>query len=1124
MIFGTLGKNIDGVNTKLYDLKNNLSSLYSAKGLYSKYGISLGGLSQNDIQALQEYVNTLGKLKDGESTLSAFNRTMGQTSQLAQQQAIQFTNLRQAYDNGEISFKQYSAATRDLMAVQKSATVSTKALNVALNLLSNVAIMAAITGLTKLIDLAIMSESELDELRNDLAENIGSLADQTEKLVESKDNINSLIEQYKELNLSTTDISSGKEQLIEIQQSLVDEFGKEAESLDLLNGKYDENIEKIKELSQLKYDEWLRTNASDIKQAEAARSLNVEHALNNRGEVYGVWNKGAEGQSLNDMEDKLYESYYVIKNVSKEFSKLTKEVDGADYSIKGLWKDDIALSGTFEEAYEQLGQLIDLYRDYDNVDKKTLDKLTARYELMGEMIAKVEDVETNRRQYESSKVDSIGDIATKNISSLKAINSALDGTREKWFETIEDIEKGFGKNVDKMTSSLQSLANGDGLSSSDFWELMKLDTENILTDIKMMGDKFIVSQEQLIRLKDQYIQQQITSLETENKTLQLKQQELSTTLQQAQAEMSVLGARGLANSAYREEYNAALNSIKQGKANLKEYGDQIKRNNIYIEQLRSKLGNTVDLAESLAAKQKKLNDELSAVNKQADDLVKAQEYRIDRIIDEHKAELEVLNDEKQILQDELDNLNDQKDALEDIIGNYEKVNSLVQNTVQKEIDSLEEQKKEIEDTYNKRIEALKAENKEREDALDYAQKLKNLENAKNNKTRVYDEARGWHYASNSDNIKQAQNELGEFENRRAIEQLEAERDSLIEATEDIIDTKTKYAEQWKEVSDLIQDEADEELAKEILGADWREKIMKGDTKLLSDFTTQYMAHNTKLRTLTNTEINLKNKAIEAKDAEIKAKNEQIESWQKYRTEVENAAKSIKESAESYMAIVRELDQEEPLTLENRGNAFENFKNRLTGYMDEIGQKQYLIDQMVSSAEQLSGGAYDFSLNVDGLGELREAVDLVRQLGLEYDAAAIGKYLFENGKNMNEGDARNLLSAYADASSNNLRRYSEGGVADYTGLAMLHGKKGAAETIFNANDSAKLYELVHNTPNLMAKMVNDTRSLASSKGSAPMVSIGTINVTANNPQELTRNLDTALDKYFTKKLTASYTQR
>ena len=125
--------------------------------------------------------------------------------------------------------------------------------------------------------------------------------------------------------------------------------------------------------------------------------------------------------------------------------------------------------------------------------------------------------------------------------------------------------------------------------------------------------------------------------------------------------------------------------------------------------------------------------------------------------------------------------------------------------------------------------------------------------------------------------------------------------------------------------------------------------------------------------------------------------------------------------------------------------------------------------------------------------------------------------------MNEGDARNLLSAYADASSNNLRRYSEGGVADYTGLAMLHGKKGAAETIFNANDSAKLYDLVHNTPNLVAKMANETRNL-STKGSAPMVSIGTINVTANNPQELTRNLDTALDKYFTKKLTASYTQR
>ena len=47
---------------------------------------------------------------------------------------------------------------------------------------------------------------------------------------------------------------------------------------------------------------------------------------------------------------------------------------------------------------------------------------------------------------------------------------------------------------------------------------------------------------------------------------------------------------------------------------------------------------------------------------------------------------------------------------------------------------------------------------------------------------------------------------------------------------------------------------------------------------------------------------------------------------------------------------------------------------------------------------------------------------------------------------------------------------EGGVADYTGLAKLHGSHANPEVVFNSADAAKLYHLVHNTPDLVKSIV------------------------------------------------------
>ena len=755
----------------LSQVKTNLATIASygtIKNLYSQRDINLNGISKEDIGSLQKYVDLLNR---GEDEFVAFDATMQDASVEAKALTSGFNSLNAASKAGTISEKEYKAATQSLATVQRTATATSKALSIALNTIANVGIMIAITaaikGISALADKLIVTKEELGELREATVQDVEALANGLKDLSKKEEDIQDLVDKYKELMRSTQNTSEKKEELLKIQDNIIDKFEKEKITLDLLNESYEKNIENIEKASKAEYEEWKRQNADKIQRAEMLKQLNVEFTdmAKMSGEVVGVNLVKDKPEIYSSFLNELYESLYVIEDVDKGLSDVLGNIEGIGLYTSGIFKDDISLSGDLEDAYHQLGELLD-YIDTNKIDIDT-SKLAERYTQLGNAVQELDIYLQAENVHEAQHVETITEVSTKTLNLLRQTSETADEARTKWFKNLEEIQKATIKNVDEMKSALQSVADGDLLSSDQFWKLLEFDTQGVLSGAKLIGDQFKVSEEQLIRLKDTYIRSQIKSLEIENDTLKTQMQETQELINQAKVEIQALGRRGLSNAAYRKEYQEALQLVVDSENRVKELGNQWQRNRILIAQYNSNLGDTVDRTKQLQEQQKKLQSEIDDLNKEADKLLKAQEYRIDRVIDGHKEELDALNAEKEALQNELDALNKQKEAIEDIIDNYETVNSLVQNTVQKEIDALEEQKKEIEDSYNKRIEALKAENKEREDALDYAQKLKNLENAKNNKTRVYDEARGWHYAANQDDIKQAQNELAEYETNKA---------------------------------------------------------------------------------------------------------------------------------------------------------------------------------------------------------------------------------------------------------------------------------------------------------------------------------------------------------------------
>lgn len=1081
-IFGNLNNGLATLSQNFDKIKQVAN--YDFGSLYKKYNIDIKGLGAKDIDSLQQYVNLLNQ---GKTHSVAFASSMSEASEAARAQTYGFKDLKIAYEQGSISANQYATATQNLALTQRTATATSKALSIALNTLANIGIMVAINlaikGISALVDKLVVTKEELAEIRQKSVENIKELSDSIDELVEKETQIDSLVEEYRKIISSTDDIAKSKDELLTVQNDIIEQFGAEKNSLDLLNDSYDTTITKIKELSDEEFKRWKRNNAEKISELEDIQSLNVRFTGNAvlNDEITSLDLDASNPNRYSSRLNELYESYYVIKDIDKEITDVAKNIDGIGVSYSGWFKDSLSLSGDIREAYSQLGELLDA------VDEAGLsvsvEELSERYETLGKVIADIDNISQKKSEHEISNLSAINDVITPNLDKLNALVSAMGDARTEWFKALDEMENGFGKTVDSMSSSLQKLVDGKNLSSSEFWDLMELDTNKIITDIKMVGDEFVIDQQQLIQLKDQQIQKQIDSLQLENSTLETKRQTLATTIKQARAELSLLGARGMSVDKYRREYQEAENSVLQAEKNLQDYGDQIRRNNILIDQWRSKLGDTADYTAKITQEIKELND-------YADNLLKAQEHRIDQIIDGHQRELDSLNAEKEVLQDELDALNDQKDAIEDIIKNYESVNSLVQDTVQKEIDSLNEQKKAIEDTYNKRIEALKTENEEREDALEYAQKLANLENAKNNKVRVIDATRGFRYESVKEDVAKAQSDLDSFENAQAIKALEKARDAETKVIDDVIEEKEKYSKSWADILDAIKTDEDELLAAEILGADWREKIAQGDTELMEKFRTEYLKHNTNLKTLTNTEIKLKEAAIQAKDAEIKSKSEQIKKWKEYKTEVQNAAEAIKNANDGYLSQLSTIELDETSSLERRQTNLDTFK---TAYADAL---QTAIDKQ----RELDGLSKDFgfSVHVDGLDQLQQAVDKVRELGIEYNGTAIVKYLYEHAQDVSKEDAHDLLYAYADLSTNNqgLRRY------------------GAPKSLYNT---------------LMANPV--TVDVTPKRYGAPPITAPTTATTINNtvnvdkivtdnPQDFTKQLD----RYYQTKLTESYTNK
>ena len=1043
------------------------------------------GITLDDVSALRQY-NAL--LTQGVSAAEANATALGAASASARQLA---TNANGAAVSEEV----LAQAQKKLTSGTRAATIAMKALNTALNIGINMAVVAGISAVIKLIDKLIVTEKEAAEQAAEMREK--SYEAVVEFQNESKQ-LNDIEGQYAQIITSTTDLSTQKEKLLDLQKQLPDTYKDEADGIDFVNGKISENIRLLDEKRQKEAETYVSNNqgayetalqALDVGYLRVGKNLSKKYrnTLNEFAADKGI--KGYDsvtGTIKGTLADRI-SAYVELRNLyAKEKDHnidLLNQLDIEIGSYKTILSENQAIVAEMKkqrdilsitsQEYNMIEQATLAYREYQtalsNEDTKGAANALNVLEGIRDVVMSMPNQAFKDEFNEVWGTFNLG--AENTLSNLTQIQADFDKMLDETFD--EEL-----KNIDNIGNAIESMMNDETLSHDDAWNIIKLDTDGILKDIKLVNGEYKFSTDELLRLMQQRIDKQKESIE-------LIKADAEAELANAKARLASIKINSLSDvKAYAEILEGINNDIKDSQAiiTLSSYLlDELETKGRKIERIADNTGKILD------ANVKALEAEVEA---------------IDNTIDNLNDRKDIIEDEKKSLEDELEILNKQKEALEQTIKNYDAVADAVGDYVkeqtdgiQKQIDALEEEHDAIEKFYNDQIDALKEQNEERDVAIKKEKALADLANAENQKKRTYSSARGWTYESSKEDIVQAQNALAEIETEEKIKALEKERDTKLggfderkKEYETQIKAFEEYAEKYSSIASDIQKAENELLADQILGSEWRTQIEQKDEKLLNNYRSEYQQFNNELKNLVNNEIANLQASIDKKDEEIKKIDDEINAYNKYKKSVENSLKEAQKALEDYKTAVKQTSQDV-------SNALETMEGN--GWDRSWKMKQY-NNEMAKSAESASErmcAAY---------GAVAAAARSMRD---EIGSGAVGGALM----------------------GLHLAGFADGGVADSTGLAMLHGTKQKGEVIFNAADSKKLYDLVHNTPSLIASVAKQAGQLTGTNitnnngSSTNSINVNIGQVVANNPQEFTRNLDTHLDSYFRRKLTQSYTQ-
>ncbi len=380
--------------------------------------------------------------------------------------------VKTAAANGQLTLQEviYAALSGKL----DLATVKQYALNTAMSL-NPAGIIAAAVGLlaTAITGFALSASNAAEETEelNASAEELNATAQEADKAAQD---VHKLIEEYKDIKSASDNTKEAKDRLKAIQDTLIETYDAEAEKLDLVNGKYEEQLGILDELANQK-DETARlaVNAAYYADVDAQKkafkidnfTLGSNEVVSNyllqslisTAEKYGSSfnlrsGEFAAGTSYETVEkilqDVLRDNQGLIEEyVTGQFA-LEGESSGVSEAVSAL-TDALTKAGTSAVRFAELSEQYNYYNNGGSTKTSETSKgsvQTTSSSSVGDFI----DVESQKKKFKSARDElkkeyNLGEIdAATYYSTLEALrdkylNSAIDS--DEWYDATVEIKK-----------------------------------------------------------------------------------------------------------------------------------------------------------------------------------------------------------------------------------------------------------------------------------------------------------------------------------------------------------------------------------------------------------------------------------------------------------------------------------------------------------------------------------------------------------------------------------------------------------------------------------------------------------------------------------------------------------
>lgn len=498
-------------------LKGTLAGLGTAGGIFAfqKIGSWVG-------EAVKEFSNlgtAMDMLKSGSVDTSGFKDLLSLTQNLSKSQTelvLSSTALTDAQRVAILTGQGMSASEAEaavsamgLSTANAAATTSTLSLGTAFKglwatLMANPLILVA-TGVTAAVSAYSAYQQSVQESVSSAKEAGQKFSENTSSLQDNIAKVQELRSQLASGTLSESEAYQAKSDLLSIQNQLSDSYGSQAQGIDLVNGKLDEQIAKMQSLAQEEAKKYLNEEKSGIDKAQSEMNKDRGYNLG----TFSNWDIRSKDtkntlEKVKDIADQIKGiDFGTDERGQGAIFKFTGKAENAEESINSFMdkvrdlksemqdngQDTTFLDSILEQSSKSLKKNKDILDEYQDINKQALEaqmtsegfgknKPATVYDDYKNAVEKYNDALTSG---DTSKIESAESAFNKVKESVDSVTKSYPEFKFLFDEVGESLDKSAVKAYD-----FQKALNDSSMKDvvSQFKDLQDVDLKGISFDDK----------------------------------------------------------------------------------------------------------------------------------------------------------------------------------------------------------------------------------------------------------------------------------------------------------------------------------------------------------------------------------------------------------------------------------------------------------------------------------------------------------------------------------------------------------------------------------------------------------------------------------------------------------------